>query len=360
MTESSSTAVSHPYLRRPRRARPGLRRRDGDEHPAPQSHRRRTSAGRRSRGATTTSSSRGPTSSSRSTSRSSPWAATSWRRAPSRARRTGCASGGSRRRRATSTSRRRGWRARRATSTRRPTRPRFVAGSIGPTGMLPSSSDPALSNITFDALAETYYWQAKYLVEGGVDVLLVETAQDILEVKAALTGFERLFAELGRRVPVQTQVTLDTSGRMLLGTDIASALTTLAGDARGRDRPELLDGPGAHARAGALPDRARVVPDLGHPERGPAAQHRHGRGGLSARAAADGGDAARVRRGVRRAHRRRLLRHDARASRGDRRRGARGDAAAAARARARGARCRRRCARPRCARSRRRCSSASA
>ena len=108
-----------------------------------------------------------------------------------------------------------------------PDRPRFVAGSIGPTGMLPSSSDPALSNITFAELAETYYWQAKFLIEGGVDVLLVETAQDILEVKAALNGFERLFAELGRRIPVQTQVTLDTSGRMLLGTDIASALTTL-------------------------------------------------------------------------------------------------------------------------------------
>ena len=60
-----------------------------------------------------------------------------------------------------------------------------------------------------------------------MDVLLVETAQDILEVKAAIAGFERLFAELGRRVPVQAQVTLDTSGRMLLGTDIASALTTL-------------------------------------------------------------------------------------------------------------------------------------
>lgn len=108
-----------------------------------------------------------------------------------------------------------------------PDKPRFVAGSIGPTGMLPSSSDPALSAITFEALAETYYLQAKYLVEGGVDVLLVETAQDILEVKAALTGFERLFAELGRRIPVQTQVTLDVSGRMLLGTDIDSALTTL-------------------------------------------------------------------------------------------------------------------------------------
>ena len=108
-----------------------------------------------------------------------------------------------------------------------PDHPRFVAGSIGPTGMLPSSSDPALGNITFEALAETYYWQAKYLVEGGVDVLLVETAQDILEVKAAITGFERLFAEIGRRVPVQSQITLDTSGRMLLGTDIASAVATL-------------------------------------------------------------------------------------------------------------------------------------
>ena len=108
-----------------------------------------------------------------------------------------------------------------------PDRPKFVAGSIGPTGMLLSSSDPVLSNTTFAELEENYYVQAKYLVEGGVDVLLVETAQDILEVKAAIAGFERLFAEIGRRVPIQAQVTLDTSGRMLLGTDIASSLTTL-------------------------------------------------------------------------------------------------------------------------------------
>src|SRR5688500_13961092 len=108
-----------------------------------------------------------------------------------------------------------------------PDRPRFVAGSIGPTGMLPSSSDPALSAITFEELAENFYQQAKFLVEGGVDVLLVETAQDILEVKAAIAGFERLFSEIGRRIPIQAQITLDTSGRMLLGTDIASAMTTL-------------------------------------------------------------------------------------------------------------------------------------
>jgi 5-methyltetrahydrofolate--homocysteine methyltransferase len=108
-----------------------------------------------------------------------------------------------------------------------PDRPRFVAGSIGPTGLLLSSSDPVLSKTTFAELEANYYEQAKYLVEGGVDVLLVETAQDILEMKAAVAGFERLFAEIGRRVPIQTQVTLDTSGRMLLGTDIASAMTTL-------------------------------------------------------------------------------------------------------------------------------------
>ena len=108
-----------------------------------------------------------------------------------------------------------------------PDKPRFVAGSIGPTGMLLSSSDPVLSKTTFAELEHNYYTQAKYLVEGGVDVLLVETAQDILEMKAAVAGFERLFSEIGYRVAVQAQVTLDTSGRMLLGTDIASAMTTL-------------------------------------------------------------------------------------------------------------------------------------
>ncbi|MEX2153435.1 MAG: methionine synthase [Gemmatimonadaceae bacterium] len=109
----------------------------------------------------------------------------------------------------------------------KPGRPKFVAGSIGPTGMLPSSSDPVLSKITFKALEDAFYAQAQALIEGGVDVLLVETAQDILEVKAAIAGFERVFRDLGFRVPIQAQVTLDTSGRMLLGTDVASALITL-------------------------------------------------------------------------------------------------------------------------------------
>jgi 5-methyltetrahydrofolate--homocysteine methyltransferase len=105
--------------------------------------------------------------------------------------------------------------------------PRYVAGSMGPSGMLPSSDDPDLSKITFDALAEVFAEQAQGLVEGGVDVLLLETSQDILEVRAAVVGIGRCFAATGVRVPVQAQVTLDTSGRMLFGTDIASALATL-------------------------------------------------------------------------------------------------------------------------------------
>jgi len=105
--------------------------------------------------------------------------------------------------------------------------PRYVAGSMGPSGMLPSSDDPDLSKIGFDDLADVFGEQARGLVEGGVDVLLLETSQDILEVRAAVVGIGRYFAEAGVRVPVQVQVTLDTSGRMLFGTDIASALTTL-------------------------------------------------------------------------------------------------------------------------------------
>ena len=106
-------------------------------------------------------------------------------------------------------------------------KPRYVAGSIGPSGKLPSSDDPDLSNITFDQLAAAFAEQAQGLVEGGVDVLLLETSQDILEVRAAVAGIARYFEQSGNRVALQTQITLDVSGRMLLGTDIASALTTL-------------------------------------------------------------------------------------------------------------------------------------
>ncbi|HLH60177.1 MAG TPA: methionine synthase [Ktedonobacteraceae bacterium] len=110
-----------------------------------------------------------------------------------------------------------------------PEQPRFVAGSIGPTGMLPSSSDPLLSNITYQQLVEIFREQATALLEGGVDVLLIETSQDMLEVRAAITGIRRAMQQVGRSVPIQAQVSLDTSGRMLLGTDIAAVMTTLVG-----------------------------------------------------------------------------------------------------------------------------------
>ncbi|MBV9438722.1 MAG: homocysteine S-methyltransferase family protein, partial [Candidatus Eremiobacteraeota bacterium] len=108
-----------------------------------------------------------------------------------------------------------------------PQRPRFVAGSLGPTGMLISSSDPALSKISFDELAELYAEQSAALIEGGVDLLLLETSQDLLEMKAAIAGMTRAFARGARRVPIQAQATLDVTGRMLLGTDISAVRVTL-------------------------------------------------------------------------------------------------------------------------------------
>jgi len=106
-------------------------------------------------------------------------------------------------------------------------RPRFAAGSMGPTGMLISSSDPSLSKITFQQLADIYGEQARFLVEGGVDLLLLETMQDLLELKAAIAGITREFSKGTRRVPIQAQPTLITEGRMLLGTDIRAICATL-------------------------------------------------------------------------------------------------------------------------------------
>lgn len=108
-----------------------------------------------------------------------------------------------------------------------PDRPRFVAGSIGPSGKLPSMDDPELSNVSFDQLADVFREQALGLIQGGVDLLLIETSQDILEVKAAISGIHQAFEESGVYLPIQAQVTLDVTGRMLLGTDIAAALAIL-------------------------------------------------------------------------------------------------------------------------------------
>jgi 5-methyltetrahydrofolate--homocysteine methyltransferase len=106
---------------------------------------------------------------------------------------------------------------------------RFVAGSIGPTGFLPASDDPTLGDISFRALVEVFAEQARGLVEGGADLIIVETAQDILEVKAAIFGAREAFVETGRTLPIQASVSLlPQGGKMLLGTDIAAVLVTLA------------------------------------------------------------------------------------------------------------------------------------
>jgi 5-methyltetrahydrofolate--homocysteine methyltransferase len=101
-------------------------------------------------------------------------------------------------------------------------RPRFVAGSIGPTTKLPS-----LGHINFDDMVATYIQQALALIEGGVDVLLIETAQDLLQAKIAVIGAFEAMQKSGKRLPVQVQVTLQESGTMLLGTEIGAALTAL-------------------------------------------------------------------------------------------------------------------------------------
>src|SRR5579863_3533491 len=101
-------------------------------------------------------------------------------------------------------------------------RPRFVAGSMGPTTKLPS-----LGHIGFEAMVASYEEQAAALIEGGVDVLLIETAQDLLQAKIATIGVIEAMKRAGKRLPVQVQVTLQESGTMLLGTEIGAALTAL-------------------------------------------------------------------------------------------------------------------------------------
>ena len=106
---------------------------------------------------------------------------------------------------------------------------RFVAGSIGPTGFLPASDDPTLGGITFRELANVFVEQTRGLIAGGADLIIIETAQDILEVKAAIFGAREAFKEAGRTLPIQTSVSLlPQGGKMLLGTDIQAVLTTLA------------------------------------------------------------------------------------------------------------------------------------
>ena len=109
-----------------------------------------------------------------------------------------------------------------------PDHPRFVVGSMGPTGMLPASEDPDLGKITVDELEAIYYEQACIMIDAGVDALLVETSQDILEMRAAVFGCHKARIEKKSPVGLMAQTTLDTTGRMLLGTEISSVLATFS------------------------------------------------------------------------------------------------------------------------------------
>ncbi|CAN5511162.1 methionine synthase [soil metagenome] len=105
---------------------------------------------------------------------------------------------------------------------------RFVAGSIGPTGFLPASDDPTLGDISFGKLVEVFDEQAGALIEGGADLLIIETQQDILETKAAIFGAREAFKRTGKVLPIQASLfILKESGTMLLGTDVPALMTTL-------------------------------------------------------------------------------------------------------------------------------------
>ena len=107
---------------------------------------------------------------------------------------------------------------------------RFVAGSIGPGTKLPS-----LGHISFADLRDSYTEQARGLLVGGVDLFLIETCMDLLQVKAAMIGCRRAMGIEGRTVPLQVQVTIETTGRMLVGSEIGAALSAI-----GAMRPDVL------------------------------------------------------------------------------------------------------------------------
>jgi 5-methyltetrahydrofolate--homocysteine methyltransferase len=103
-----------------------------------------------------------------------------------------------------------------------PEKPRFVAGSIGPGTKLPT-----LGHIDYDSLKDAYITQVEALYDGGVDLLLVETCQDVLQIKAALNAIEEVFEAKGDRLPLMVSVTMETMGTMLVGTEINAALAIL-------------------------------------------------------------------------------------------------------------------------------------
>lgn len=107
-------------------------------------------------------------------------------------------------------------------------RQRYVIGSMGPTGYLPSSDDPDLGQKTTEQIKEAFLPQAEGLILGGVDAVLIETSQDILEVKLSIEACHDVIKKVGKKVPIIANVTLDQYGKMLLGTNIQAAYTTVS------------------------------------------------------------------------------------------------------------------------------------
>ena len=103
-----------------------------------------------------------------------------------------------------------------------PEKPRFVAGSMGPTTKLPT-----LGHVDFDTMRASFEEQAEGLLAGDVDLFIVETCQDVLQIKAALQGIEDAFAKTGQRRPLMVSVTMETTGTMLVGSDIAAVVAIL-------------------------------------------------------------------------------------------------------------------------------------
>ncbi|HEY8373152.1 MAG TPA: methionine synthase [Pseudonocardiaceae bacterium] len=150
-----------------------------------------------------------------------------------------------------------------------PGRPRFVLGSVGPGTKLPT-----LGHVAFAELRDAYVEQVRGLLAGGVDAVIVETAQDLLQAKAAVIAAHRAMTAEGRRVPIIAQVTVETTGTMLLGTEIGAALNALeplgidliglncaTGPAEMSEHLRYLS---KHARA-----QLSVMPNAGLPELGP-------------------------------------------------------------------------------------------
>ncbi|HWS19584.1 MAG TPA: homocysteine S-methyltransferase family protein [Nitrososphaera sp.] len=107
-------------------------------------------------------------------------------------------------------------------------KPRYIIGSMGPSGYLPSSNDPTLGEMPLDEIRQAFMLQAEGLILGGVDALLIETSQDILEVKLAIEACHIAIAKVAKKVPIIANVTLDQYGKMLLGTNVQAAYTTVS------------------------------------------------------------------------------------------------------------------------------------